>query len=488
MSIEHLLAAKNDLANYSKNSVDLIAKSLGVSASDYDEKLWLTTMKLHGKQRAQMPGKDVLSDIDVWMARFSWNANQLKDSMTEKEVAAVERLLNLYREYLQDGESNDTKIRNEINRLVNQSSVSINKPVLVSPSPQLVKVRMPPGNGLENGDDNDLVGETTKDPPVHTVNPNVRLTGKDRKGIRAKLKQQLDNAQGSEGQKLRQVFYDDQGRFKQEALTETYSILRERNSDLMANIGKQFAIMQENSRGSDDQLENRLIVIEEMLPEVLGQLTRNTKLLETVHEGQMKSQSLTDVAWYNLPKKIKLEFVKGFKKAMLYVAFAPISFPFLITKHFVVNPVVETVEFFSKYIRLAWGITIIVIGFGNALHIYYSTDWTYLNEILESKLSKNIYNYLTFFVDWGWKYTPSSSEIIAAYKQLWANLGETFIGGLIDQLGGLTVYLKDGIAKLICSAIEHLASSTWGYGFGTASKFLCTAATQEQSSSWWPFG
>ena len=446
-----VLYARKDLDNYTNSQIDCMAEYLDIG--NVADKRMAIALRLHGKNAAQM--SPALTPIDTWMAQFSWVSNQAKKSLNNTQIKKIEKLLEEYRIFIQGGEKNPEAMQRKIDNYIADAS---SEPTSVAVPDSVASALRPRLTANFPGFSKKAV-----------------LTSDDKKAIRKQVRKGYEEMPEGAAKKnaRKELLGDSEAHFNPQSLGEIYRIMQLEQQQYLSALGEKLVGLQNasNAAGSSqgDIINHRLIKVEQVTFEM-------AKQMKDLHDAQIQNQGLTEVPWYNLPKKFKLAFSSGFKSAILFAATAPITFPAAIVNNIVIKPMYEAYEFFSRWIRIAWGVVCWVVVIAGVAHIYYTTDWTMVNEFLESSVASGAYEYTTIVIKKGWEYAPSGGELTDAMVRLWGDLSKTILAGLLENIESMKSVLYAAAIAALCGLVIVIAEYM---NLGWLARSYCTGDIME---------
>jgi hypothetical protein len=255
-----------------------------------------------------------LTDIDIWMARFAWEACRLfrANKLNLKEVEKIEKLLETYRQYVQDVDGQGLSMRG-MRKVINEF---IHGTKHVRQQRRVVdKISVPVfsfGTPDHIHDDDGLL-QLQEEERKEVVISSEKLTNSQKKEIQNKVSEQFSSMPKSdEKDEIQKMLFErkkHKGNFKPQQKTfDDIFAMMEKNQDQNIEIMREcFA-----------SLESQKIVdsVSKMTMEVSEIHRMNKKMfseMKELYNAQLQNTNLCDVPWYDLPQKIKFLFAQGFR-------------------------------------------------------------------------------------------------------------------------------------------------------------------------------
>jgi hypothetical protein len=89
---------------------------------------------------------------------------------------------------------------------------------------------------------------------------------------------------------------------------------------------------------------------------------------------------------------------------------------------------------------------------------------------------------MTWGIRVGWEVVPPAEGLVNAMGKLWADVGETIIGTMVDNLKNMGVYMYAAMTAAFCALLMMWAERTWVLGYLVSG---CAEDLPEEEVWWW---
>lgn len=304
---------------------------------------------------------------DKTMAEFAWESCRLyrQNKLDEKSVIEIEKTLEAYRKKVQS-----------------QNFIKTMSPGYLSSEVKML---------------NEI--------PVYSMSPSD--TDDDEDESRIQIFQSLKKQ--SKSKKLN-VSTDDLNN-KVDDIARNQNKLENMLLDIMTHIKENSTVQNESGNSVD-------------LVQIHKANKQMAETLKNTYELQVRNTNLIDLNWKDIPVKIRSYFTRSYKQIVMTLITAPITLPYHIVKNIVYEPILESYEYFSKAIRIIWGTCLIFFIIGGTLHIYYTTDWSYIQSLVDNPIINGFIKYIRYPIDKTIENLPENmlSKVKDAYIQAFSSI------------------------------------------------------------------